>query len=438
MRHTLILCISLVIVGTLYAQNFNKAKIDSLFTILDQKEKYMGSITLSENGKTIYTNTVGFTDIETNQKANTDTRYRIGSVSKLFTATLIMKAVEEKKILLQETLDTYFPQIKNSNKITIQQLLNHHSGIHNFTDDEEYLSYYTQPKTKVQMLSIIEEGGSDFEPDTKASYSNSNYVLLGYILEAVYKKDYKILLQEKITKPLNLKDTFIGGKINTNTNEAFSYNFKETWEKEPETDMSIPAGAGAIVSTPTDLIRFIESLFNGKIISSKSVEVMKTIKDEYGSGMFELQNTGNTNYGHDGAIDRFNSLVTYFPADNLAIAIVSNGGVYKNESILSSVVNSYYNKPFVLPTFENLAVDIKILEQYTGEYSSERLPIKITIGIDKNQLTAQATGQKAFYLEASSETIFRYEKAGIELKFDVKKKQMILKQAGQEFSLTKQ
>src|SRR5690606_35782631 len=103
-------------------------------------------------------------------KVDTQTRYRIGSVSKLFTATLVMKAVEEKKISLQHTLDAYFPKIKNSDKITIHQLLNHRSGIHNFTDDDEYFEYYTQPQTKSQVLKIIERGNSDFEPDTKAAY----------------------------------------------------------------------------------------------------------------------------------------------------------------------------------------------------------------------------------------------------------------------------
>jgi len=438
MRQILLLCITLVTAGTLCAQNFSEGKMDSLFTILKQKDKYMGSIALSENGKIIYTNAVGFADIEAVKKADTQTRYRIGSVSKLFTATLVMKAVEEKKISLQQTLDAYFPKIKNSDKITIHQLLNHRSGIHNFTDDDEYLEYYTQQQTKYQTLTIIEKGNSDFEPDTKAAYSNSNYVLLGYILEKVYQDEYSVILNKKITKPLNLTNTFVGGQINPNKNEAFSYDFKETWLKEPETDLSIPGGAGALVSNPTDLVIFIEGLFNGKIISQKSLEIMKTIKDGYGSGMFELPNTGKSNYGHDGAIDRFNSLVTYLPADKLAIAIISNGGVYKNENILLCAVNSYYDKPFELPTFENLMVSIKILEQYTGEYSSEQLPIKITVGIDENQLTAQATGQKAFHLEASSETVFKFEKAGIVLEFDTQKNQMILKQAGKEFKLNKQ
>lgn len=438
MRHTLLLCIALVTAQALCAQNFNKEKTDSLFTILKQKDKYMGSIALSQNGKIVYTNAVGFSNVETISKADTQTRYRIGSVSKLFTATLVMKAVEEKKISLLQTLDKYFPQIKNSTKITIQQLLSHRSGIHNFTDDEEYFTYYTQPNTKAQMLAVIEKGGSDFEPDTKASYSNSNYVILGYILETVYKKELQVLLQEKITKPLHLNDTFVGGKINPNANEAFSYDFKDTWIKEDETDMSVPAGAGALVSTPTDLVKFIEGLFNGKIINKQSLDIMKTIKDGYGYGMFELPIAGNTNYGHDGVIDRFNSLVTYLPDDKMAIAIVSNGGVYKNENILSGVVSSYYNKSFVLPTFENMLVDMKILEQYIGEYSSAQLPIKITVGIDNNQLTAQASGQKVLHLEARSETVFGYEKAGIELEFDVHKKQMVLKQGGQAFSLSKQ
>src|SRR5690606_40831367 len=158
--------------------------------------------------------------------------------------------------------------------------------IHNFTDDEAYLTYNTQPKTEKEMVEIITSVGSDFDPDTKFSYSNSNYVLLSYILEKSFKESYAQLLQKYIAKPLNLKNTYLGGKINTDNKEAKSYSNIGLWVAELETDTSIPLGAGGIVSTPTDLAKFNDALFQGKVLKNEDLELMKTINDGYGLGLF--------------------------------------------------------------------------------------------------------------------------------------------------------
>lgn len=420
------------------AQEFNKQPLDSLFQVLKQRDKFMGSIAVSQNGQIIYSNAIGFADIETGQQVNVQTKYRIGSISKMYTAVLILKAIEEKKISLNETISHYFPQIEYGEKITISSLLNHRSGIHNFTDDENYLEYHTQPKSRQEMLSIIANGKSDFTPDSKGSYSNANYVLLSYILEKIYKKDYPVILNEKIIQPLGLTNTYFGGTIHLQHNESYSYDFKGTWQKEPETDVSIPMGAGALVSNPTDLTKFIEGLFTGKIISEKSLQVMKTFKDGYGSGMFELPYLGKKSYGHDGAIDRFQSIVTYFPEDKLAIAITSNGSLYKKEAVLLCAENSYFKQPFELPTFENKALTTDVLNSYVGQYSHSELSFKITITRDDEHLFAQATGQATLPLEAYSSNLFKFEEAGITLEFDLEAKGMILKQSGKEFYFTKE
>ena len=103
-------------------------------------------------------------------------------------------------------------------------MLRHRSGIHNFTNDKDYLTWNTQPKTEEKMLEIIAKGGSDFNPDSKAEYSNSNFVLLTYILEKTYGNSYSDLLQEYIAKPMGLSNTYVFGKINPNNNESKSYS----------------------------------------------------------------------------------------------------------------------------------------------------------------------------------------------------------------------
>jgi D-alanyl-D-alanine carboxypeptidase len=436
-----ILITGLLILSTTisFSQTFNKQRMDSLFQTLEKNDKFMGSIAVSENGKLLYTKAIGYSDLENSKKADATTKYKIGSISKMFTATLILKAIEENKLTLNQTLDAYFPQIENSKKITISNLLNHRSGIANFTD-EEYCrtdEFNTAPKSEKEMVEVIAKLKSDFEPNSEGEYSNSNYVLLSYILEKVYKKTYSTILETKIVKPLGLKNTYFGGKTQINNNEAFSYRYKNEWEKGTETDPSIPMGAGAIVSNPTDLTIFIEQLFKGKLISAKSLSLMQTINQKYGMGMFEFPYYENKSYGHTGGIDEFQSVLTYFPNEKLAVAITSNARVYPNNSILTCALSSYFNKPFEMPSFNYLKLKPEVLDLYAGQYSSLQIPIKIDVTQNDNKLFAQATGQSAFPLEATQTNIFKFDQAGIVLEFNADKKEMILKQGGKEFLFTK-
>src|SRR5690606_9235464 len=120
----------------------------------------------------------------------------------------------------------------------------HRSGIRNFTEDEKYLTWHTQPKTEAEMTAIIAEGGSVFEPGSRTAYSNSNYALLTYILEKAFQKPYAQLLKEYIATPTGLENTYLGGKINPKNNECKSYRYDGEWKPESETDISIPLGAG--------------------------------------------------------------------------------------------------------------------------------------------------------------------------------------------------
>lgn len=244
--------------GTAFSQNFNKPKLDSLFNILAVKNKAMGSLTISKNGTVVYSRAIGYSFITGDEKkpATILTKYRIGSVSKMFTATMIFQLIEEGKIKLTTTLGTYFPNLPNAKTITISNLLNHRSGLHNFTSDPEYRNWMTQPKTENEMLTIFSKDKVDFQPNEKAEYSNTNYIILGYIIEKLDKQPYSKSLEKRIISKIGLSNTYLGGKTNISNNESYSYQFVGHWIQAPETDLSIPGGAGSIVSTPTDLTRF--------------------------------------------------------------------------------------------------------------------------------------------------------------------------------------
>lgn len=420
------------------AQKLNTKKLDSLFQILEQNDKFMGSLAVSQNGNIIYENTIGFVNFEDSIKANNSTKYRIGSISKVFTATLVLRAIEENKLKLDQSLKDFYPRITNSEKITIKNLLNHSSGIHDFTRNEDYLKWNQIKQPKDSMVQRIASYTSDFTPNSESEYSNSNFVLLTYILEDVYKKPFRKLLKEKITDPLKLENTFYGGKIDSKNNEAYSYSYLGKWNKETETDMSIPQGAGAIVSTPENLNVFFMALFNENIISKSSLEQMKNIENGYGLGLFPFPYGDKLSYGHTGGVDGFRSSTSFFPEDKLAISLTSNGINYKNNDILLAVLGSFYGQGFDLPDFIKVKLTEKDLEKYLGTYSSEQIPPKIMISKEGPTLLAQATGQSAFPLEPRSKDTFVFEQAGVKIEFKTGTEEMIMKQGGKEYLFSKE
>ncbi len=419
------------------AQKMDTQKLDLYFKSLEESGKFMGSVAISENGKIIYTKSLGFSDVEANTKANENSKYRIGSISKTFTTVLILKAVEAKKLDLNQPIGKFFPTIQNADKITVKHLLGHRSGIHDFTDDESYMSWLTETKTEQEMVEIIAKGGSDFAPGTKAEYCNSNFVLLSFILEKTFNKPYAEILKKEITDQVGLTNTYLGGKINTQNNEVKSYHFSGSWQPETETDISIPLGAGGIVSTPKDLVKFSEALFGGKLVKKENVELMKTLKDGYGLGLFQTPFYDKVGYGHTGGIDGFSSEFIHFTDKNVSFALISNGSNYSNSAIMTAMYSAFYNKPYDIPVFTSYDVKPEDLDAYAGVYSSSDLPVKITVLKDGKILTAQATGQGAFPLEASAKDKFVFDQAGIVMEFNPSEKTMVLKQGGGQFLFKK-
>ena len=420
------------------SQEVDKVKLDAYFDALANNNRFMGSVAVSLNNELIYTKSVGFADIEQGVKANENSKYRIGSISKTFTTVLIFRAIEDNKLILNQTIDIFFPAIGNASKITIEHLLYHRSGIQSFTDDASYLSWNTQPKTEQEMIEIISKAGSDFEPDTNIKYSNAGFVLLTYILEKIYQKPYYEILEEKIIKPLGLKNTYYGKKINTKDNECNSYKYEEGWKIEPETDMSIPLGAGGIVSTPVDLTIFGEALFKGKLVSINSLNLMKTIKDGIGMGLFQMPFYDKTGFGHGGGIDGFRSMFAYLPDSNISFVYTSNGLNYNGNDISIAVLSAVFDKPFDIPDFKTYHITDEELDKYLGVYSSEQLPLKMTVTKDNGKLFVQGTGQPALPLEAIGKDKFEFVQAGAVIEFNPTDKTMVLKQGGGVFNFARE
>src|SRR5690606_23530960 len=220
MRHILsFLFVCSLGLNMVYAQERDFSRLNQFLDSLEAHDKFMGTLRISSEDGVAFERSVGYADVESGSKATPDTRYRIGSITKMFTAVLVMKSIEAGKLSLDQKLSDFYPQISDSKNITINHLLQHRSGIHNFTNDSIYKTYYTQPISEETLVEIITEGGSDFGPDSKGEYSNSNFVLLTFILEKVNGKAYAKLLGEQIIEPLNLINTYVFSSIDTSKKE---------------------------------------------------------------------------------------------------------------------------------------------------------------------------------------------------------------------------
>jgi D-alanyl-D-alanine carboxypeptidase len=421
-----------------YAQALDRAKLDQFFDRLAEKNKAMGSLVIVKDGKVLYTRAIGYSQINGTEKKplTAANRFRIASITKMFTATMILQLVEEGKLRLTDTLDKFFPQVPNAQKITILQILSHRSGIPNVRRDQATWKP-GEPVTKDEMLALIVKGAPEFEPDTKNSYSNSGYFLLGLILEKLTGKPYEQALEERINSKIGLKDTYQAtGRIDVNKGEALTYiNTGSDWKQGFETHPSL---GFQLISTPGDMAKFIQSLFDLKLISQDSLNQMKTMRDNEGLGMAPFTFSGRTFYGDTGGGDNYGSWLAYQPEEKLVVAYTTNAKVYPVENIVRGVVDIYYNKPFTIPALESLAISPEVLDKYVGVYSSPAAPVKFTITRQGATLFVQPGSESAAPLEATAENKFQIEGAAV-FEFDAAKNQMIIKRRnGQERVLTKE
>jgi D-alanyl-D-alanine carboxypeptidase len=414
----------------------NSQSLDSLMRLLEANDKLMASVSLMQDGEIIYSNAIGFRDIEKQLKNDENTVFRIGSISKMFTSVMIHQLVDERKLRTDDKLAAFFPDIPEAENITLEHLLRHRSGIFSITDDSLYLTYNTTFQPKEKMLERIKSSKRVFAPDEKTEYSNSNYILLGYILEQITGKTFQTNLKERITVPLGLKSTNYGTRIISENNEAESYRFDGKWTLEEETDMSVPGGAGALVSTTAELNRFIWALFKGELLSEASREAMTKLVDNFGLGIFAMPFYEHKALGHTGGIDGFRSSLLYFPEMDIAAAICVNASNYNPNDLLIGVLSLVFGKDYEIPSFEVMEINPEILSQYIGIYVKEGFPLKLEITLKENQLFAQGTGQAEFPLDAVDANNFKFDAAGIKISFS--ENTLTLKQGGMNIVMTKE
>ncbi|WP_251358453.1 serine hydrolase [Kangiella sp. TOML190] len=408
-------------------------QLDEYFNALVEKQRILGSIGIYREGDQDYEKAF-ILEADKIVESSNNYRYKIGSISKTFTATLVLQMIESGKLDLATKLSKFFPEIDKAEQITIQMLLNHHSGIFNYTDSPEFISYFQKPQTPQQMVQRIEQFDAIFEPGSKGEYSNSNYLLLGYILEMISGKDYGDLIDQKIAKPLGLEATYLEEVSEAEKGEVLSYVQNQGWQSIPQWDMSSVDAAGALVSTTKDLNKFFSALFAGNLISRESLDIMLSEQDGFAHGIFKREvQVGDRKligYWHNGKIENYLSNMIYFPEEKLGIAYLSNGSSYDVGKINRALIKAAFGREVEIPDFKTLKLSIEELKVYAGDYTSDTHPLDISVMIKDDKLFAQATGQNAFVLTPIEKDTFEFASAAIEMKFDPANQQLVIKQGG--------
>lgn len=290
-----------------------------------------------------------------------DARFRVGTVSKLFTAVVILSLVEEDRLSLEQSVAGWFPELPRGESITVGHLLQHSSGVAEYRSSPfATLGAVLRPGRRwepEEILRRIVRSQPEFEPGTGYDYSNSNYVLLGIVAERVTGESFSSLLERYITEPLGLSDTYLApaprGPETEKLLTGYDYDLLPFGNHRIVPDNSAwPSWAftaGGIVSTPEDMARFLSSLFEGRLLSTRSVDLMTEYSPAtqeqlpamvgYGLGMRVLEIRGDLFYGHTGTIPGFGALLVYWPERSTAIAMAANRSSIDAESLLSAVVS---------------------------------------------------------------------------------------------------
>ena len=357
-----------------FAQNSNfKKSVDDYLEYLHKENSFLGSIELKKGNDVIY-------KYRSNILEPKNEQYRIGSITKTFTSVIVFQLIEENKLTLDTKLSKFYPKIKNAEEITIDNLLSHTSGIFNFTLWEKYYSNRDQNFSKDQILDIMYKGKPDFKPNKDCSYSNSNYVLLGYIIEDITNKSYMKNIKERITEKLSLKETFVAqNEAETKNIKSYLFNGKD-WNTDISSDPSLPFSAGAIVSSTSDLNKFLYELFHGNLVSNNSLSKMQELKNKFiGHGLFKMSFYDKIGWGHTGRIDEFHSATSYFPTEDLYLSITSNGSRVNLNDVMIGILSKYYDKIFEYPTFYHSEITNPPLATFAGVYKA-KLAGLITVG----------------------------------------------------------
>ena len=426
MKKILLSIIALAIVYAAFAQDSTARKLDEMVTAYAGMGRFNGSVLVAKQGVVLLQKGYGIKNADDNSLNDENTQYQIASVTKQFTAAIILKLVELKKMALTDKLNKYYNGFPYGDSITIEHLLTHTSGLRNFTEEDSSISE-TDEKRMVPYLKTLKP---DFAPGTNWHYSNSGYVMLAYIIGKVSGISYWQAVRKYIFTPLQMTNSGFDFTHLAGREKAVGYDvLNDTLKQKANiTDSTVPFGAGSIYSTVEDMYKWHRGLLEYKVVGKALMDKAYTpcAIHNYGYGWQIDSVYGKKIVSHSGAIAGFGSNFARVTGDDVCIVLLSNksGSTFDVMHLTNKLLAVLYNMPYTIPVKKTpVALSEDVLKRYTGTYEIEEMHLTVEMFINGGKLVAQprrgdqpgptsvmlATGNSHFYGENDEETEITFD-----------------------------
>jgi CubicO group peptidase (beta-lactamase class C family) len=353
-------------------------KVNELINEFYNPEEPGVSVIVARNGETVLRQSLGLANLELGVAIEPDMVFRVGSITKQFTAVCILILVEQEKLGLDDSITDYVPDYPcHENEITIRHLLNHTSGIVNYTDIPEWPSIWKNDLSLEELIAFFKDQPMRFKPGLKHEYSNSGYILLGAVIEEVSGMTYDTFLQTHIFKPLKMVDSYYDRSETIIPRRVSGYDKKEDgYINTRYLSMTQPHAAGAIASTVDDLSLWEASLNEGTIVKRETLEAAFTpgnLSDgseiHYGFGWLITDYEGFQFQEHGGGINGFLSYGIRIPEYGAYVAALSNNTSIDPGNLCLKIASEIVGKPYCDP--QPIELDTSVLKDYEGVYQAE-------------------------------------------------------------------
>jgi CubicO group peptidase (beta-lactamase class C family) len=430
----------LLTTAAIYAQT-PEARIEQIIQSYVSDHTFMGTVLIAKGDRVLLDKGYGYANLEWQIPNSPEAKFRLGSVTKQFTAASILLLEERGKLKTDDLIKKYIPDAPAAwDKVTIFHLLTHTSGIMSFTELPEYRSIEKNPATPQEIIGHFKDKPLEFEPGSKFKYSNSGYLLLGYLVDKISGETYPQFLKEHIFGPLGMNDS------GYDSNSAIILQRASGYTKSPGSgeiqnagyiDMTIPYSAGALYSTTGDLLKWEQGLYGGKVLKAESLKKMTTpFKNNYGFGLFISEVQGHKKYDHGGGIEGFNTELAYYPDDRLAVIALANLNGAAPGEIASKAATVEFGGSVKLPSERTeITLTPEQIQAITGTYSLAP-GVDLSVMVEDGKLMTQLTGQPKLPIFAESPTLLFLKVVDAQLEFalgpDGKATQVTLHQGGRD------
>jgi len=372
--------------------------------------QFMGSVLVAKGDRLLINQGHGSANLEWNIPNSPDTKFRLGSITKQFTATCILLLQERGKLKVETPIKEYLRDAPPAwDKITIFNLLTHTSGVPNYTSFPEYSTLKATARTPEQLVASFRDKPLEFEPGSQMRYSNSGYVLLGYLIEKIAGQGYAQFLKQNVFDPVGMRNTGYDSTTALIDHRASGYAPGPSGTVHADyIDMSVPFSAGGLYSTTGDLMRWERALFGGKVLSAASLEAMTTaFKDNYAFGLAVTTTpTGDKIISHGGGINGFNTELIYAKREDVVVAVLANlNGPAATEiaTDLSKIARG--EKTILISDRKPIRLQAGVFDRYAGHYQFSS-GVMMSVWRDADRFLTQLPGQPAVEVFPESEQDF--------------------------------